>query len=1081
MEVAEMKLLRILRTMSGLFPACFFMLYVLAALIVLFSVSNDPVSGEELPRSGNTPRGHVMEVPEEVREMFAGGISAEEFVRRTGHVPRAIESLLDGDGLMIVQLHEPSVAVRGKLEEGQGRRMSSAAITSYQEHLLNVQDGILGEMEKMGIAVPGMGHSRYTTVYNGFKARIPYKKLQAVRAMPGVKAVHPAPVHKLMLDASVPLIRASDVWNDFGRDGEGIVVAVIDTGIDYTHASLGGSGDPQDYAAIDPSQHSPWAFPTGKVIGGYDFAGTLYDAGCSAEDEAAGICSAIPLPDSNPLDEYGHGTHVAAIAAGMETPELGAGVAPGADLMAIKIFGKSGSTDLTVDALEWVAQHYLANGYPHVINMSLGSHFGAVPDPSVDAANNAAELGIVVVASAGNSGDCHYITGSPAVADRVISVAASTTGYATGPTIEGDGFDPVIYQPGGFDDDTGRFEDPVTAPLGYAGSLAGAVNNQLCDISGVSAGALAGKIALIQRGGCQFTDKVNNAAALGAVGAIIFNNAGNTRMSMAGLPVDIPAGAIAQDDGVLLVARDGQTVTISAQDDISTVVDPYVPADQIGSFSSRGPRGTDSKLKPDVAAPGVGIFAAEMGSGSMGVAMSGTSMAAPHVAGMAALILQDKPGWTPEEIKALMMNTALPLADDTPVSRSGSGRVDAWRAVESNVVATGDDHLAGINWGVVMSCEDDAEVDAQITVFNRTVASKTFDMAHVSHPGSETAGINLTFPSSVSVGASGSQIIPVTLSLDMTQISADFHVLEEYYGWITLTPRGGGDLLRLPYYFQPRPFSCIDTEVQSKISHPGSGNEAEVSISHTGPVASNLWMFPALIHSTLRDGSMGGPADVRLFGMDYGWNNETYGDLMEVAIHTWSPWHVPQNQFAEFDLYIDQDQDGTYDYVNFNYDYGLYAGSNPTNQWVVAQADLQTGTLALGSPYLIYSDYNASLMEWYLPAAWQGLDVSSSVFDYQLISTDSGTRTWPAGSFDYQKSPFEWRIDNASPGPGNITTTAWVGIDDRQGYNFSRPKGSILVDYRGDPSGSQGAQAYFIDVMGRPKALPGIYLLLLEE
>jgi subtilisin family serine protease len=163
---------------------------------------------------------------------------------------------------------------------------------------------------------------------------------------------------------------------------------------------------------------------------------------------------------------------------------------------------------------------------------------------------------------------------------------------------------------------------------------------------------------------------------------------------MAGPPVTILAGFIAHDDGLILIQADGTMVTISAVNEAVTLPNPYTPADTIASFSSRGPLGQNAVQKPDVTAPGVGIFAAKMGSGDEGVAMNGTSMAAPHVAGVAALVRQAHPDWSPEQVKAVIMNTAVDLAAGSAVvPRQGAGRVDAYRAVTENALATGDEDV----------------------------------------------------------------------------------------------------------------------------------------------------------------------------------------------------------------------------------------------------------------------------------------------------------------------------------------------------------------------------------------------------
>ncbi|MFW6115421.1 MAG: S8 family serine peptidase, partial [Chloroflexota bacterium] len=850
---------------------------------------------------------HREEVPTEIQELFADGMSAEEFVAMTGQVPRALEGIVDGEALMIIELEGEPVAVQYAEQRDAGQLMVQAALDSAIKRLEDVQDRLEPQLTALGVEIV----SNYAVVYNGFQALVPLDQLNEIRALPGVKAVHRAPIHEPALSASVPQMGADDVWEDLGFDGKDITIAIIDTGIDYTHAAFGGPGTPQFYDLNDPDIVEPKTFPTEKVVGGYDFAGTLYHAGCPAADEAAGICTRTPQPDDDPLDEYGHGTHVASIAAGIAAGDVMTGTAPAAELMALKVFGQSGSTALTIDALEWATLQYLYTGKPEVINMSLGSNFGTgdTTDPSVRGSQVAAEAGIVVVASAGNAGDNSYITGSPATADKAISVAASTTGYATGPTINVEDTEyitqtNIIYTPSSFDAG-GEFDDEVTAPLGYVGNLTGAEDNELCTTDGIAADALAGQVALVQRGTCAFTVKVNNAAGLGAVAAIIFNNTGGS-ITMAGDPVVIPAGSIQMQDGLNLVPADGETVIISAEDDVTTVPDPYTPADSIATFSSRGPRGTDSFLKPEITAPGVGIFAANMGSGTAGVSMSGTSMAAPHVAGVAALMAQANPDWTPEEVKAVMMNTAVDLADDTPIPLSGAGRVDAYRAVDADVIAIGDEDLVSLNYGVDFSRNDAVTRVKQVRLHNWEMSAQVFTTTAAFQTGSRTAGAMVSVdPLIVALPAGGSAVVSVTLSLDMTEIPVLFGTAEEYYGLVTFTPQAGEatDALRVPFYVQPRPYSQLEIEAETTIADPVT-DFATITMTHQGPVTSSLGLYPALLWNDAPDPTMAGPADVRMLGMDYGWTHDTYGDIIGVAINTWDYWHVPQPYFAEFDLYI---------------------------------------------------------------------------------------------------------------------------------------------------------------------------------
>ncbi len=871
------------------------------------------VEADAARRAAGRPDGELL--PEEVFQRFEGGVSAAELVDMAGYVPRALEGLVDEDVLVIIQMEGDPIAALPEVQQAArgGASISSAAL-GHASALEAAQAELQSQIEALGAQVI----SKYTVVYNGIQARVPAKQLATIRELPGVVAVHRAPVHKPSLGASVPLIGADQVWENLGVDGEGIVIAIIDTGIDYTHATLGGGGNPLQYEMNDPNWVEPNTFPTLKVVGGYDFAGTLYDAGCSAADEAAGICSAIPTPDEDPLDEYGHGTHVASIAAGVAAGSVMTGTAPGAGLMALKVFGQAGSTTLTIDALEYATLHYLQWGWPQVINMSLGSPFGVndASDPSVYGTDLAASVGIVVVASAGNEGNVEYITGSPAVADKAISVAASTTGYATGPTV-GIQDTPfvtqtnIIYQPAAFDGNTGRIEEAITAPIVDVRVLTDAGDPTFCDVTGVPAGSLDGEIALIQRGTCSFSEKVDNAASLGAVAAVIYNNAAGI-ITMAGTPVSIPACSIQQQDGLNLRDASGQTAVISAESDVTTIEDPYTPADTMADFTSRGPRGYDSMLKPDVTAPGVAIFAADIGTGTGGVSMNGTSMAAPHVAGVAALIKEAHPDWSAQQIKAAIMNTAEPDLSDggdwaSPL-RMGAGGVDASPAILLGASAVADEDLVSLNWGVVRSNEDTATLQGTVTfeVLPGVVLSPSMtlegDWVFASDSlldGVIEASLD---PVTFTIPMTGSVDVTATVELDLTNVPLvnGFGWLEEYAGFLVFGPSTASpgptavmdDLLKVPFYFQVKPYNSLEIYANDVITHPMQ-DRMVITSTHTGPQYSYHWAYSALQASDAPDPALQGAADARMLGMG-GWTDSSYGPMLEIAINTWEPWHVPQ-------------------------------------------------------------------------------------------------------------------------------------------------------------------------------------------
>ncbi|MFM7172772.1 MAG: S8 family serine peptidase, partial [Caldilinea sp.] len=344
---------------------------------------------------------------------------------------------------------------------------------------------------------------------------------------------------------------------------------------------------------------------------------------------------------------------------------LGPGVAPLAELYALKVFGCSGSSDLVDLALEWSVDPDGDGDFTDrvdVINLSLGSPLGLPTDTTTVAADNAAALGVVVVASAGNSGDHRFVLGSPSNGERVISVAATQYGQALSPT--------------------GTW-----------------------------------------------------------------------------------------------------------------------PVDTLAPFSSRGPRAVDLVAKPDLAAPGVNILSAASGSGRGSLRLSGTSMAAPHVAGALALLRQHYPDWRSSDLKALVMNTAWPLVRfDSPLtatlhapSRTGAGRLDLSAALDAPAIAFNAERPDQVSLSFGRPAVlDQYQAIQSLRLVDKSSREQAYTLSYLAI--TEMAGVSVTLPASpVQLPADGTATVPVQLvataaALGRSTLPAAGAWFDEESGYVLLWP-----------------------------------------------------------------------------------------------------------------------------------------------------------------------------------------------------------------------------------------------------------------------------------------------------
>ena len=584
----------------------------------------------------------------------------------------------------------------------------------------------------------------FYNVFNGMSLEnISDEDLIALSGLPSVRKVYPVKTYHMLLSESVPEIKADQVWNtsdSLGRTvtGKGVKIAIVDTGIDYTHPDLGGctikvNGTSFPYYLESPhpydnSMKYNWTVrrpgfnkisvhfskidtegtfdkiiiknssgDTVKIYSGYyenvwtpsipgdtmyitlstDY--TVTDWGFATDAVANGTMSALSdCPKivagynfvdgtDDPLDDQGHGTHCASIAAGNGSLK---GVAPDASLMAYKVLDAdgSGSEDDIVAGIDKA----VSDG-ADVISLSLGG-YGDPDDALSTAVDNAVKAGVVVVVAAGNDGPTNATINSPGCARRALTVGAINK--ANSPNKKRQSDLRVITKPEENISSLAFTNSSLTPAGGITAELAYADIGSTYNFTQAS---FEGKTALIERGELYFYEKVRNAYNAGAVGAIIYNNYYGIFQGDLINQSMIPAASVSQEDGEHLLSRllNG-TVSVN----LSVFADNAIIAD----FSSRGPAYIYNK--PDILAPGVDICAARANLSSfetpckdnLHVYLSGTSMATPHVAGAVALLIQKNPLWSPMQIKSALKKTAHDYGYD--LNDQGAGKLDILAAIQ---------------------------------------------------------------------------------------------------------------------------------------------------------------------------------------------------------------------------------------------------------------------------------------------------------------------------------------------------------------------------------------------------------------
>lgn len=602
--------------------------------------------------------------------------------------------------------------------------------------------------------------AEYDTVLNGVAVELNGAELKALANNPKVANVEASWLYKPTMNESVDIINADAVWNGesgTAEDGTGIKVGIIDTGIRADHPFF-------DCKDEIPSK--------------------VYASGVAGSGEEI---------------VFNHGTHVAGTVAGcgidlegseIESPITGmiSGVAPGAELHDYNVFPGYGGGYVAFGGSAF--SHDIARAVEDavddgmdVVNMSLGGTIQGKHDYLAEAVNAAAAAGMVVAVSAGNEGPGVSTIGSPGNATGALTSGATTNSHYIGVNL--------YTSFGDYGAAVGDFDPFAEEPVNDAPFVSWSLGvNTACVGTGGPDEGVSGSVVLIARGGCTFDVKVQAAKDAGAVGVVMYNNAPGDPTAMAGT-VELPAVMVSQADGMAIrtaIEAEDETVTIDGHNPVEVVTDN---ADILAGFSSRGPSNFTENIKPDITAPGVNIYSSAFDETTGDLSwemMQGTSMASPHTAGAAALLLAQRPDLTPADVKSLLGNnaerdimvgrtlaTGETVLERAGVMERGGGRIDLARASGADLTFDPMSLSFGITKGnrsvgtTIAVTVKNLSSDAQTVGISETDANLSLSTTTLPVPANGTAsfGVTLTARGASSEG-------DVTVSVDGTDYLLPF-------------------------------------------------------------------------------------------------------------------------------------------------------------------------------------------------------------------------------------------------------------------------------------------------------------------
>lgn len=594
----------------------------------------------------------------------------------------------------IVQLKSPALLATAKTVDGK-----LVVDAELKKQILKEQDEFIQSLKSAAPKVEII--AKYRMVLNAVSILAPGEDVKKIEKLLGVTKIEEHALFdrpQVFADKkfkapsiadknSVTFIGAEEAYRR-GHTGKNLKIGVIDTGVDFTHAMMGGPGTEEAYKSVDPTAQTD-LFPNKKVVGGIDVVGDSYNP--RTEDTRY----SVPRRDNNPLDISGHGTHVAGTIAGIgDGQNTYNGVAPDADIYAIKVFGREGGTSslAVISALEYSAdpsEQITPERRLDVVNLSLGGSYGKPNVLYTEAIKNLTKAGTIVVASAGNSGDNPYIVGAPSTSDEAISVAASIDDMSH--NVDFPAVEVLVGEENILEE---AIEGPISRPIATSEVKSELVyiGNGASEIPLELQLKVRGKIALIDRGVNSFVDKLTLAEKLGAVGVVVLNNQPGRPLVMGGTGfVDLPAVMLTFETGnkIKNALKNNSEILFNFSPDKRIVKTELI--DTITSFSSRGPRSLDSLIKPEIAGPGENIISAQHATGNKGVMFSGTSMSGPHIAGVVGLLRQAQPKMSVREIKTILLNNSKIMEQKDkgiiPVSLQGAGRVQVAESLKAKVLA----------------------------------------------------------------------------------------------------------------------------------------------------------------------------------------------------------------------------------------------------------------------------------------------------------------------------------------------------------------------------------------------------------